>query len=122
MKPLDRKDGSADVDPLPADAVPFLAGPRLSSIEGLQEAGILESFHFDPILGLAGVIYAPAYLEILRSGLLQVADPAFLGGVILDDPVSVRIWVEATAARLAGQTAKRRPLAPKQGREPRSPR
>jgi hypothetical protein len=85
------------------DEEPFFAGPHLSSIAGLQEAGILESFHFDPVRGLVGVVYSPAYLEILRSGLLQFGDPAFLGAVILDDPIAVRIWVEATAARLAGE-------------------
>lgn len=85
------------------DEQPILAGPRLSSIAGLQEAGILESFYFDPVVGLAGAVYTSAYLQIFRSGLLQFGDPAFLGAVMLDDPIAVRIWVEATAARLAGE-------------------
>lgn len=86
---------------------PFVAGPRLSSIVGLQEAGILESFHFDPVRGLVGVAYLSAYIEILRSG-LQAADPGFFGAVILDDPIAMRIWIEATAVHLASEGVGRR--------------
>jgi hypothetical protein len=83
---------------------PFLAGPRLSTIAGLRKAGVLQSFHFDPLVGLVGVRYTPAYERILGSGMIQFADPAFLGAVMIDDPVALRIWVEATAARLVGDS------------------
>ena len=85
------------------DEHPLRPGPHLSSVAGLQEAGILESFHFDPIVGLAGVVYSPDYLEILRSGVLSFLDPVFVAAMSIDDPIAVRIWVSATAARLRGE-------------------
>jgi hypothetical protein len=99
------------------DEQPFLAGPRLSTVAGLRKAGVLQSFHFDPLAGLVGVKYTPAYEQTLQSGLIQFADPAFLGAVMLDDPVAMRIWVEATAARLAGEPGEGRPAAQKPTRD-----
>ena len=93
-----------------SDQQPFLAGPRLSTVAGLRKAGILQSLHFDPVAGLVGVRYTPAYGQILQAGLIHLADPAFLGAVMLDDPVAMRIWVESTAARLAGDRDESRPL------------
>ena len=85
------------------DEHPLRPGPRLSSVAGLQEAGILESFHFDPVVGLAGVVYTPDYLEILRSGVPAFLDPIFVAAMSIDDPIAMRIWVSATAARLRGE-------------------
>jgi hypothetical protein len=82
------------------DEQPLLGGPRLSSVAGLKKAGILESFHFEPLSGLVGVVYTPAYERILESGMVQLGDPIVLGAVMTDDPVSMKSWVEATAARL----------------------
>ena len=77
-------------------------GPHLSSVVGLQEAGVLESVHFDPVRGLVGVVYSPAYLEILRSGVPSFLDPVFVAAMSIDDPIAMRIWVSATAARISG--------------------
>ena len=92
---------------------PFLAGPRLSTIAGLRKAGVLQSFHFDPLVGLVGVRYTPAYERILGSGMIQFADSAFLGALMIDDPAAMRIWVEATASRLAGEPGETGPASPK---------
>lgn len=102
------------------DEQPFLAGPRLSTIAGLRKAGVLQSFHFDPLVGLVGVRYTPAYERIVGSGMIQFADPVFLGAVMIDDPVAMRIWVEATAARLAGEPGESGPSSqkPTHGRKP----
>jgi hypothetical protein len=81
------------------DDQPLRGGPRLSSFPGLQEARIVDSLLFDPISGIVHVVYSPAYIQILQSGFIGFADVGFLGAVALDDPVAMRIWVEATTAR-----------------------
>jgi len=85
------------------DEQPFLGGPRLSTVAGLKKAGILESFHFESLSGLVGVVYTPTYERILESGMVQLGDPIFLGAVMTDDPVTIEIWVEVTGARLPGR-------------------
>ena len=104
------------------DEYPLRPGPRLSSVAGLQKAGILESFHFDPISGLVGVVYSSAYLEILRSGFLPLADPGYLAAVLGDDPKAMSLWVGTTAARLAGVGGTDGPRSPMPPRDPESSR
>lgn len=69
----------------------------MSSVAGLQAAGIVEAFHFDPVTGLVGVSYTSAWLAILREDLALLPDPAYVAAVLIDDPVAVRMWVERTA-------------------------
>jgi hypothetical protein len=83
------------------DDQPLRCGPRLSSVDGLREANIFDSLMFDPVAGVVHVLHTRAYIQILRSGMFTFSDPAFVGAVMLDDPVAMRIWVDATAARLS---------------------
>jgi hypothetical protein len=69
------------------DEQPFLAGPRLSTVAGLRKAGVLQSFHFDPLAGLVGRLSldweTPAALlergddERVMEILVRVADGNF---------------------------------------------
>ena len=69
------------------------SGPGLSSIAGLQKAGIIESFVFDGTTGLVGVAYTPSYLRLLTSDRILFAEPGFVAAVQIDDPVAMRMWV-----------------------------
>jgi len=86
------------------------SGPRLSSIAGLQKAGIIESFVFDGTTGLVGVAYTPSYLRLLKSDRILFAEPGFVAAVQIDDPVAMRMWVEREAAFLAEEAS---PSGPK---------
>ena len=81
------------------------SGPRLSSIAGLQKAGIIESVVFDGTTGLVGVAYTPSYLRLLKSDRIVFAEPGFVAAVLLDDPVAMRMFIERAAAPPADEAA-----------------
>jgi hypothetical protein len=87
---------------------------RLSSLDGLIEAGIIESFHFNPFTGFAGIAYTQNWIRILQSRMVLLIDPFFNAAILVDDPVAMRAFVEREGARLTAESASTEP-PPKQG-------
>ena len=82
---------------------------RLSSLAGLQEAGIIDSFHFNPFTGFAGLVYTPNWMRILESGMVLLVDSAFSSAILADDLVAMRTFVELEGARLAMEEESKAP-------------
>lgn len=80
---------------------------RFSSIAGLQEAGIVDSFGFNPFTGLAVIRYTSDWIRIMKSGTGHLVDPIFGAAILTDDPITMRMFVEREAARLAAEDASR---------------
>ena len=76
---------------------------RLSSSEGLIQAGIVESFYFSPMTGRVEVAYTENWARILRSGRPLISDRAFATAVLDDDPPAMRRFVEDESSRLAAE-------------------
>jgi hypothetical protein len=74
---------------------------RLSSSEGLIEAGVVESCYFNPMTGLLEVAYTKNWARILRSGRALISDPIFGMALLDDDPAAMRKFVETEGSRLA---------------------
>lgn len=92
---------------------------RLSTLDGLIEAGIIEAFLFNPFTGYAGLSYTPNWTRILQARMMLAGDPIFNSAILDDDPVQMRAFVEREAARLAAEDAaqethpRKRPRRPK---------
>jgi hypothetical protein len=74
---------------------------RLSSLAGLEDAGIVQSFHFNPFTGLVGVVYTPNWVRILESDMTILVHADFGAAMLADDPVAMRSFVEREGSRLA---------------------
>lgn len=76
---------------------------RLSSSEGLIQAGIVESCYFSPMTGLMEVAYTENWARILRSSGKLISDPVFATAFLDDDPLAMRRFVEDEGSRLAAE-------------------
>src|SRR5687767_6291033 len=95
---------------------------RLSSLDGLIEAGIIDSFLFNPFTGYAGLVYTPNWIRILQSRMVLLVDPFFNAAILDDDPVAMRAFVEREAARLAAEDASQEAQPKKRNRSPKARR
>jgi hypothetical protein len=79
--------------------MPINAGPRLCSLEGMEEAGMIEIV-FDEVVGASQPTYTAAYSRILLSGILVFLQPDVMAAVATDDPKAFRAWIEREDRRL----------------------
>ncbi len=77
--------------------------PRLSSCAGLVQAGVIESFQFDPFTGTVALVYARDYLRVLRAVDTPLVIEELAGAILIDDPVAFRTALDRAVASLSEQ-------------------